>query len=204
MADRQAQNFVYAQNPDPKYCKKCHYCKQLIDKKAKICPFCRRSQPNGCLTVVGIIILITILCTFCHAITTDSTTPNETESNNYDTEPVTEPKQSETSEPIIIDKAEYYSSENMTASEYAQMHLNVYPYSYLDLIFQLEEGGGYSHEESVYAADNCGADWNENAFKAAKGFYETSSTNVEEIKQFLQYSQFTDEQIEYAISRLGQ
>ena len=45
MAHRQPQNYVYKDNPDPKYCKKCRYCKQLIDKKATVCPFCKRNQP---------------------------------------------------------------------------------------------------------------------------------------------------------------
>lgn len=45
MAHRQSQNYVYKDNPDPKYCKKCRYCKQLIDKKATVCPFCKRNQP---------------------------------------------------------------------------------------------------------------------------------------------------------------
>jgi len=48
MANRHAQNFVYAENPDPKHCKKCKFCKQLIDKKARVCPFCHRTVADGC------------------------------------------------------------------------------------------------------------------------------------------------------------
>lgn len=60
MAKRQAQNYVYAENPDPKYCKKCRYCKQIIDKKATICPFCKKSQPLipplACIIILAVII----------------------------------------------------------------------------------------------------------------------------------------------------
>lgn len=195
MANRQAQNYVYAENPDPKYCKKCKYCKQLIDKKAKICPFCRRTQPNGCLTVIGIIILITLLCTFCHALTTYTPSENTSVDTEITTESITTNQ--------IVDASDENSSEKMSASDYAKLHLGTYPYSYLGLIFQLEEGGGYSHEESVSAADSCGADWNENAVKAAQGFAEFSATNVEELKVLLKDEKFTDEQIEYALQALG-
>ena len=43
-----AQNYVYQKNPD-KFTKKCKYCKQVIDKKASVCPYCLRRQPTSCL-----------------------------------------------------------------------------------------------------------------------------------------------------------
>lgn len=175
MANRQAQNFVYQDNPDPRYCKKCRYCRQLIDKKASICPFCRKSQPLipplACFAILAAIFGMFLFF--------------------YEPAESNEGKQSTS-----------MSTEQMPASEYAEMHLKIYPYSYLGLISQLEEGGGYSHEESVNAADNCNADWNENAVKAAQGFAEFSATNVEDLKTLLKEDQFTDEQIEYAISKL--
>lgn len=182
MANRQAQNYVYAENPDPKYCKKCRYCKQLIDKKATICPFCRKSQPL-IPPLVCIAILAVIIGMFIHFY-------EPSDNSNTNSQNTTVSNES--------------SSEKMSASDYAKMHLGTYPYSYLGLISQLEEGGGYSHEESVSAADSCGADWNENAVKAAQGFAEFSATNVEELKGLLKDEKFTDEQIEYAISKLKQ
>lgn len=41
--------------------KKCRYCKQLIDKKAKICPYCRKKQSSGCLSVIVFAIIFAIV-----------------------------------------------------------------------------------------------------------------------------------------------
>ena len=56
-----AQNYVYKDNPDKKFTKKCAYCKQVIDKKASICPFCKRQQPIGCLTLLLAMVIVAIL-----------------------------------------------------------------------------------------------------------------------------------------------
>lgn len=53
------QNYVYSERP-AKYAKKCKYCKQVIDKKASICPYCKRQQPVGCLGWI-LVILITAI-----------------------------------------------------------------------------------------------------------------------------------------------
>jgi len=42
-------------------------------------------------------------------------------------------------------------------------------FSYEGLIKQLEYET-YSHEDAVYAADNCGAGWNEQAAKSAESY----------------------------------
>lgn len=47
-----AQNYVYQNNPDKKFTKKCKYCKQVIDKKASICPYCNRQQPIGWILAI--------------------------------------------------------------------------------------------------------------------------------------------------------
>ena len=47
-----AQNYIYKDNPNNKFTKKCAYCKQVIDKKASICPYCMRQQPIGCLALL--------------------------------------------------------------------------------------------------------------------------------------------------------
>lgn len=44
------------------------------------------------------------------------------------------------------------------------------PFSYTGLIEQLEYEQ-YSHDDAVYAADNCGADWNEQAAKKHKAIW---------------------------------
>lgn len=81
MANRQAQNYVYRDNPDPKYCKKCRYCRQLIDKKATICPFCHKSQPL-IPPLVCIVILIVIIGLIMHFYEPTDTTNNASASSS--------------------------------------------------------------------------------------------------------------------------
>ena len=56
----QSQDYIYNRVPDRHFTKKCKYCKQLIDKKASICPYCKRQQPVGCLGWI-LVILITAI-----------------------------------------------------------------------------------------------------------------------------------------------
>jgi hypothetical protein len=65
------------------------------------------------------------------------------------------------------------------------------------LIEQLEFEG-YSHSEAVYAADNCGADWNEQAVKKAKQYLEHSSFSRSGLIDQLEFEGFTHSQAEYA------
>ena len=56
-----AQNYVYKDVPDKKFTKKCKYCKQVIDKKASICPYCNRQQPIGCFGWILAILITAFL-----------------------------------------------------------------------------------------------------------------------------------------------
>ena len=49
----------------------------------------------------------------------------------------------------------------------AKQYLRTMPFSYTGLIEQLEYEQ-YSHDDAVYAADNCGANWSEQAAKKRK------------------------------------
>ena len=52
----------------------------------------------------------------------------------------------------------------------AKNYLSIMAFSYSGLIRQLEFEK-YTTEEATYAADNCGADWNEQALKKAKNYF---------------------------------
>ncbi len=56
----------------------------------------------------------------------------------------------------------------------AESYLSFSAFSYQGLIEQLEYEQ-FSHEDAVYAADNCGADWNEQAAKKAESYLDFSS-----------------------------
>lgn len=81
-------------------------------------------------------------------------------------------------------------------------YLRVMPFSYTSLIKQLEYEG-YSKEEATYGADNCGADWNEQATKMAKEYIDKMSFSRSGLISQLKYEGFTNEQAEYGVSSIG-
>ncbi|MBP5432129.1 Ltp family lipoprotein [Ruminococcus sp.] len=182
MGRKQAQNYVYEDNPNPKFCKKCRYCKQIIDKKASVCPFCNRAQPI-IPPWVCIIILLAIASMCCCFFKPGGN--KEDEDNNSS---------------ISETRVDYDSlSREEQAAESAKIFLNALPYSRSSMISQLELDG-FTHEESEYGADHCGANYNEEAVEAAK-FYSYESRD--KITEYLKDEGFTDEQIQYALSAVN-
>ena len=84
----------------------------------------------------------------------------------------------------------------------AREYLSISAFSYTGLIKQLEYEG-YSTEEATYAADNCNANWNEQAAKSAKEYLDISSFSRQELINQLIYEGYTQEQAEYGVSQNG-
>lgn len=84
----------------------------------------------------------------------------------------------------------------------AREYLNFSAFSYTGLIHQLEYEG-YSTEEATYAADNCNANWNEQAAKSAKEYLDMSSFSRQELINQLIYGGYTQEQAEYGVTQNG-
>lgn len=82
----------------------------------------------------------------------------------------------------------------------AKDYLKIGAFSYDGLVEQLEYEG-FEHDEAVYAADNCGADWNEQAYKSAKEYLEFDSFSRSGLIEQLEYEGFTKEQAEYGVSQ---
>lgn len=78
----------------------------------------------------------------------------------------------------------------------AKSYLNYSAFSYQGLVEQLEYEK-YSHEDAVYAADNCGADWNEQALKSAITYLDYSAFSYSGLIEQLEYEGFTHEQAVY-------
>ena len=74
--------------------------------------------------------------------------------------------------------------------------------SYSSLVEQLEFEG-YSNEEATYAADNCGADWDEQAVKCAEDYADIMEGSRSNLIEQLEYEGFTSEQAEYAADAVG-
>lgn len=84
----------------------------------------------------------------------------------------------------------------------ARSYLEFSAFSYDGLVKQLEYED-YSHEDAVFAAENCGADWNEQAVKSAKNYMEFSSFSRDGLIEQLEYEGFTNEQAIYGAEQNG-
>lgn len=84
----------------------------------------------------------------------------------------------------------------------AHSYLESMSFSYTGLVKQLEYET-FSHDDAVYGADNCGADWNKQAAKKAKTYLETMSFSRESLIKQLNYEGFTDAQAEYGAKAVG-
>lgn len=88
------------------------------------------------------------------------------------------------------------------ALDTAHQYLSVLPFSHSKLIEQLKYEG-FTDTEATYAADNCGANWNEQAKRAAQSYLDTMSLSRYSLIDQLIYEGFTPEQAEYGVSAVG-
>ncbi len=84
----------------------------------------------------------------------------------------------------------------------AKSYLSFSAFSYEGLISQLEYEK-FSHEDAVFGADNCGADWNEQALKKAKDYLSFSAFSYSGLIQQLEFEKFTSEQAKYGADNCG-
>lgn len=84
----------------------------------------------------------------------------------------------------------------------ANQYLATMPFSHDGLIHQLEYEG-YTNEDAIYAADNCGADWNQQALLAAMKYLDSMPFSSEGLAHQLKYESFTPEQASYGVENCG-
>lgn len=193
------QNFAYQQPPvyqQPiKNSKKCRYCQQLIDKKAKICPFCRKRQGESCLSVtIFIFLVLGFWCFIGNAILNHDDKSTDTIVLSQDNSGSEQVNKSATT--VKLTK----SQEN--ALKQAKNYLETMPFSAKGLLDQLEFEG-YSHDDALFAVSNCGADWNTQAALKAKSYLETMPFSRQSLIDQLLFEGFTQEQAEYGVSAIG-
>lgn len=88
------------------------------------------------------------------------------------------------------------SLSKQNALRQANSYLNAMAFSYSGLIEQLEYEG-YSTEDATYAADNCVADWLEQAAKKAEEYLNSMPFSKSGLIEQLEYEGFTHEQAVY-------
>lgn len=84
----------------------------------------------------------------------------------------------------------------------AKSYLSYSAFSLNGLVAQLEYEQ-FSHADSVYAADNVGADWNEQAAIKAKTYMNLSGYSRGSLIEQLKYEKFTQAQAEYGANAVG-
>lgn len=94
------------------------------------------------------------------------------------------------------------TTEQLNALASAENYIDLMGFSYSGLIDQLEFEG-YSTDAATYAADNCGADWNEEAAESAQNYMDVMSFSRQGLIDQLIYEGFTQEQAEYGASAVG-
>lgn len=88
------------------------------------------------------------------------------------------------------------------ALQRAKDYLDIMAFSYTGLIDQLEFDG-FSYSEAVYAADHCGADWNQQAAKRARSYLEIMSFSRDGLYDQLIFDGFTESEAAYGVSATG-
>ena len=88
------------------------------------------------------------------------------------------------------------------ALESAKKYLQISAFSRSGLIKQLEYEK-YSTEDATFAADNCGADWNEQAAKSAKQYLDLMSFSRDSLIKQLEFVGFTHDQAVYGVQQNG-
>jgi len=117
------------------------------------------------------------------------------------TEPVSPPVQppaAETTEPVSppAETGPSATTGEKNALLKAKAYLDMSAFSYDGLVEQLEYEG-FSHEEAVYGADNCGANWNEQAARKAKAYLDMSAFSYDGLVEQLEYEGFSHKQAVY-------
>lgn len=117
-------------------------------------------------------------------------------------EPATQGAEGQLTEPEAKAPAASETMGQRNARSKARDYLSVMPFSYSGLVSQLEYEG-FTTEEATYAADQCGADWNEQAAKKAQDYLDTMSFSRSGLIEQLKYEGFTQEQAEYGVAAVG-
>lgn len=199
----------------------CKNCRERIDNDATFCPHCgeatgvtpskkskKRSPKKPIFKKwwfwVLIVVLIVLIIPKGSDPEVDTQTPitdpivqmTDSAAPDLNTLPAAAPE----AEPVNEDDDLTAGQKNALRS--AKNYLDFSAFSHDGLISQLEFEQ-YSTEDATYAADNCGADWNEQAFRSAKSYLEFSAFSYSGLIKQLEFEKFTTEQATYGADNCG-
>lgn len=206
----------------------CKHCKTEIDYYAKICSQCKKKQGMGIIpkVIIGAVALFVIIGLFGGGDDKSQidNLENETIEVSNTVEPVGEISEEITEEepaeeveikteepkeevPVVETQESTNESDPMTlgqknALSKAAQYLDYTAFSHSGLIEQLVYEG-FSDEEATFAADNCGADWNEQAAMKAAQYLDYSSFSRSGLIEQLEFEGFSSEQAGYGATSVG-
>lgn len=193
-----------------RYCPKCGH-KHLEQYKA--CPACGYVHKKGGGAIktfwicASIIIGIVLIGVYGGADTPTSSGPSRTD--NYAAPPTipstasAPPKNNADIQTTVpVETAPQMTMGQRNALKSAKNYLSFTSFSYTGLIEQLEFEH-YTHEEAVFAADNCGADWYDQAVKKAESYLDLLAFSKEGLVHQLEFEGFTSDQANYAVEKIG-
>lgn len=177
----------------------CKYCGHTISKTAKSCPHCggRFKKPvykRWWFIVIAVILVLGVIGSVGGSGGNDA---DDTPSSGHAT---VRPDGSVDGNSFEIDGGWTINQKNVMKC--AKDYLKYSAFSYTGLIEQLEYEQ-FSHEDAVWAADNCNADWNEQALLSAKSYLKYSAFSYTGLIDQLEYEGFTTEQATYGADNCG-
>ena len=109
-------------------------------------------------------------------------------------------KQGNVTSSVYNSASKSFGEQNALKKAYQYLEYNAF--SYTGLIDQLEFEG-FSTNEATYAADACGADWNEQAALKAQQYLKYSAFSRSELIDQLEFEGFTHSQAVYGAEQNG-
>lgn len=183
--------------------KTCKHCKTEMPIDEKVCPNCGKKQANGCLIAIIALVVVIVILALPFGGSDDTKEPESKSTETTETTETTKPeKLTETSAPAKTETKPTETMGQKNAVRKALSYLDYSAFSYSGLINQLEYEG-FSTEDATYGADNCGADWNEQAARKAQDYLDYSSFSRDGLIDQLKYEGFTAEQAEYGVTAVG-
>lgn len=104
--------------------------------------------------------------------------------------------------PESFEQTELMTLGKKQALDKAESYLEIMPFSQSGLVEQLEYEG-FTHEEAVYGANNCGADWFIQAGLKAESYLDLMSFSRARLIEQLEYEGFSHEEAVYGAEYVG-
>lgn len=174
----------------------CKMCNGEMSSKAKVCPSCGAKNKKSILRKWWFWVIIIFI--LGGAFSSDS--DGGVETNDLSSQVTDTNKDTGSNGNTSTESTSNLTKGQANALKSAKSYLNYSAFSYTGLIKQLEFEN-YSNEDAVYAADNCGADWNEQAVKAAESYLKYTAFSREGLIQQLEFEGFTNEQAVYGTDK---